>query len=61
MPTAATVVAHNANLVDQPGLVNTDPYGAGWLCLIRPVSAGDQRDLLDADGYRALIGVPADV
>lgn len=61
MPTAATMVAHNDELADEPSLVNTEPYGRGWLCLVRPVSVGDHADLLDADGYRALIGVPADV
>jgi glycine cleavage system H protein len=57
-PLAGTVVAVNDALADNPALLNDDPYGDGWICEVR-VSGGDAAalvaDLLDADGYRALI------
>lgn len=57
-PLAGTVVAVNDALADNPALLNDDPYGDGWICEVR-VSSGDAAalvaDLLDADGYRALI------
>jgi glycine cleavage system H protein len=56
MPVGATVIARNPLLAASPDRVNTDPYGEGWLCLIRPSDIGDIESLLDADGYRALIG-----
>lgn len=56
MPAAAVVVEQNAALVDSPTAVNNDPYGAGWLCLVRPLAAEELTSLLDADAYRELIG-----
>ncbi len=54
-PTSGTVVTVNQQVVDQPEVVNEDPYGAGWL--IR-VSLGDPSELdglLDAAAYRAYL------
>lgn len=56
MPAAAVVLEHNASLAETPTAVNNDPYGGGWLCLVRPLSAEAFEELLDADGYRLLIG-----
>lgn len=54
-PVSAKVVAVNGDLDGDPQLVNSDPYGAGWLVELR-VEAGtleaDLGELLDADGYR---------
>ena len=53
-PVAGVVIAVNQALSDDPAAVNTDPYGAGWLCEIEP-SAPDELDaLLDAQAYRTL-------
>lgn len=54
-PITATVVAVNAGLDADPALVNSDPYGEGWLVELR--SGGDTLEqnlaaLLDADAYR---------
>lgn len=54
-PITATVVAVNTDLDGNPALVNSDPYGQGWLLELR--TGGDTLDeglavLLDADGYR---------
>lgn len=57
-PITAKVVAINEDLADSPELVNSDPYGAGWLIDLR-VDAAALADglsaLLDADGYRATL------
>jgi glycine cleavage system H protein len=53
-PIAGRVVARNDQLADAPELINTDPYGAGWLVEIEPVDPGSVDGLLDATAYRAL-------
>jgi glycine cleavage system H protein len=53
-PVTGTVVARNELLVDTPELINTDPYGSGWLMEIEPAERTALDDLLDADGYREL-------
>ena len=53
-PVAGEVVAVNTGLVDAPELLNSDPYGDGWICEIAPSDAGAVDGLLDAAGYRQL-------
>jgi glycine cleavage system H protein len=53
-PVSGTVVSRNDDLTATPELVNSDPYGAGWLVEIRPADAAAVADLLDAAAYRAL-------
>jgi glycine cleavage system H protein len=53
-PVAGTVVKVNEELVASPELVNSDPYGAGWLCEISTTDGATFDALLDADAYRAL-------
>ena len=53
-PVSGTVVATNARLADEPDLINTDPYGAGWLVEIEPTDPDKIGQLLDAGGYREL-------
>ena len=53
-PVAGTVVAVNEALRSSPELVNSDPYGAGWLCEISTESPTDYEALLDAAAYGAL-------
>ena len=54
-PVNGTVTAVNEALADQPDLVNSDPYGAGWLCEIEVTDAAQLDGLLDAAAYVALI------
>jgi glycine cleavage system H protein len=56
MPVDAVVVDHNLALAHMPTAVNSDPYGDGWLCTVRPAAATDLDNLLDASTYRQLIG-----
>jgi glycine cleavage system H protein len=53
-PVAGTVVAVNQTVVDAPEVVNTDPYGEGWLFEIAPADSTATEGLLDATGYRKL-------
>ncbi len=55
-PLAGTITEVNEALGDQPGLVNTDPAGAGWLWKMSLDDAGDLAGLLDEAAYNALIG-----
>lgn len=57
-PVSAKVVAVNGDLEANPQLVNSDPYGEGWLVDLQIGAAAlDEglRGLLDADGYRATV------
>ncbi len=55
-PIAGEVVAINDRLDKEPALVNTDPYGAGWMIRIKPSSASEIDGLLKADAYTKHIG-----
>ncbi|MGG5257065.1 glycine cleavage system protein GcvH [Phycicoccus avicenniae] len=52
-PIAGEVTAVNPALDATPELVNTDPYGEGWMYELRPADAADVAALLDVDGYTA--------
>ena len=54
-PVSGEVVAVNADLDGQPELLNTDPYGAGWLFEVVPSEAGAVDGLLDAAAYEATL------
>jgi glycine cleavage system H protein len=56
LPVAGEIVEVNAAIDGQPDLVNTDPYGAGWMVRIKVASVEDVEALLDVDAYRALVG-----
>jgi glycine cleavage system H protein len=50
-PASGEIVAVNEALTDDPGVINRDPYGEGWLVRIRVTDAGPT---MDADAYREL-------
>lgn len=52
-PIGGKVVERNEELETNPELINSDPYGKGWLFAVE--SAGAEGDLLDASAYRSLI------
>ncbi|MDO8364983.1 MAG: glycine cleavage system protein GcvH [Actinomycetota bacterium] len=54
-PVSGTVVAVNVSLADAPEMLNSDPYGSGWLCEIECTDLGELDALLDAAAYQALI------
>jgi glycine cleavage system H protein len=53
-PVSGTVVARNDALDGEPALVNSDPYGAGWLVELEPAEPVAVDELLDAAAYREL-------
>jgi len=53
-PVSGTVVARNDQLVDTPEIINTDPYGEGWLVQIEPSDPAAVAGLLTAEAYREL-------
>ena len=50
-PISGEIVAINEDLEDSPELVNSDPYGDGWLFKIKADDAAEVEGLLDAEGY----------
>jgi glycine cleavage system H protein len=54
-PVSGTIVARNEALDTSPELVNSDPYGEGWMIDIRPDDPGAVDGLLDAAAYEASI------
>ena len=54
-PVSGTIVAVNDDLGTGPDALNSDPYGAGWICEIEMSNPADVEALLDAVGYQALI------
>jgi glycine cleavage system H protein len=52
-PITGVVTAGNELLATQPELVNSDPYGQGWILRIKPAAGGATAALLDANGYIA--------
>lgn len=53
-PVDGTITAVNDSLDDQPELLNSDPYGDGWICSIEMSDPSQYDALLDAAGYRSL-------
>ena len=54
-PVSGEVVAVNQALDSAPELVNSDPYGQGWMYDMKPTDAAAQDSLLDLEAYRALL------
>lgn len=54
-PVSGTVVARNDELDANPELINSDPYGDGWMFDVRPAEAAALDGLLDATEYRATL------
>ncbi len=57
MPVTGTVTEVNPALNNQPDLVNSDPYGEGWMVKITIADVADTDSLLSADDYKTVIGV----
>ena len=55
-PITGEVVAVNDRLDKEPALVNTDPYGAGWMIKVRPGNPSELDGLMKADAYEKQIG-----
>lgn len=55
LPVSGEIIEVNQELEENPELVNSDPYGKGWIIKIKPTNAGEADDLLDAEAYKQLI------
>ena len=55
-PVEGEVIDINTNLDDDPSLVNSDPYGAGWMIRLRVSDPTEVDELLTSDGYAEHIG-----
>ncbi len=56
LPISGKVIEFNADLEDQPELLNSDPYGAGWIIKLEVAEGADHSELLSAEEYQAIIG-----
>ena len=56
MPLSGTVTEFNEKLDDEPELVNSDPYGEGWMVKVQLSDLEEITDLLDVAAYKTLIG-----
>jgi glycine cleavage system H protein len=54
-PINGTIIEVNEALNDRPELVNSDPYGAGWMFKMKPDRLADIKQLLTADDYEELL------
>lgn len=55
LPMTGKIIELNAALDQEPELVNSDPYGAGWMIKVEVSDSAEYDQLLDADAYRALV------
>ena len=55
-PCSAKIVEINTLLSDQPEVINSDPYGEGWLIKIEIEIPDELNELMDSNGYKALVG-----
>ena len=56
LPISGTITEVNPNLNSNPELVNSDPYGEGWMVKIKVNNAADNDALMDSQAYAALVG-----
>jgi glycine cleavage system H protein len=54
-PLSGEVIEVNTKVVNEPEMVNADPYGDGWLVRIRLSDASEVDDLLDAEAYQGVV------
>ena len=55
LPVSGTILEVNPALTAQPELVNTDPYGAGWMVKVTVVNVADVAALLSSEAYSQLV------
>lgn len=55
LPISGEVLEFNEKLEDEPELVNTDPYGDGWMIKLKIADSSELDELMDAEGYKKAI------
>jgi glycine cleavage system H protein len=56
LPLAGEIVEFNDSLESNPEIVNSDPYGKGWMVKVKVANVSDMNELLSSEDYKALIG-----
>lgn len=56
LPLSGEIIEFNESLEDEPEMVNSDPYGGGWMIKMKFSDASQIDNLLSADDYKALVG-----
>lgn len=56
LPVAGKVIEFNEELNDEPQLLNSDPYGKGWIIKLEMADGADQGELMSAEEYTATLG-----
>ena len=56
LPLTGEIIEFNSELEANPELVNSDPYGKGWMVKVKILDSAEVANLLDADAYEALVG-----
>lgn len=56
LPVSGEIISFNKKLEDNPELVNTDPYGEGWMVRVKIANPSELDNLLNSEAYRELIG-----
>jgi glycine cleavage system H protein len=56
LPLSGEIIAFNDDLEANPEVVNSDPYGKGWMIKLKITDATEIENLLSSDAYKALIG-----
>jgi glycine cleavage system H protein len=57
MPVSGEVLAFNEQLETEPILINSDPYGEGWIIKVQLSNPAELDDLLDVEQYKQLLGI----
>jgi glycine cleavage system H protein len=55
LPVSGEIISVNEAIADAPELVNTDPYGDGWMVTVKPSNAGELDALMDKEAYIAML------
>ena len=55
MPVSGEVIEYNQSLNDNPELINSDPYGEGWIIKIKVSDMNELTSLLDSEAYKDLV------
>jgi glycine cleavage system H protein len=56
LPLAGEVIEFNEALEDDPALINSDPFGDGWIIKLKMSNVADFESLMDAEAYKNTIG-----
>lgn len=54
-PAKGAINAANTRLEDEPGLLNEDPYGEGWIARVQPAESVSLQELMDAEAYARFV------